>query len=146
MVEAAVLALEPAAADPDPGLLIHQPEEVVEHARVQARVRVESEEVAPGAAGEGDVRRGSEAEVPARLDQLDRRELARHLDGAVARVVVDHHDVHRPRRRMLVQRRQAIAEQTPASVGDDPDVEPVLAHGNDRQSWIETQRRIGKSS
>jgi hypothetical protein len=47
---------------------------------------------------------------------------------------------------VLVERRQAVAEQTPASVRDDPDVEAVLAHANGRQSWIETQRRIGKSS
>src|SRR5262249_37623369 len=66
VVEAAVLALEPTAADPDLGMLVHQFEEVVERARMHARVGVEREEVASAAASDRDVCRGGEAKVPTR--------------------------------------------------------------------------------
>src|SRR5262249_48525613 len=58
VIEAAVLALEPAAADPDLGVLVHQLEEVVEHARPYASVWVEREQVARTAASNREVPRG----------------------------------------------------------------------------------------
>ena len=54
---------------------------------------------------------------------------------------------------MLTQRLEAGLQEPPATVGDDPDVEPVVfvhaagpAPSAGTQSWIETQRRIGNSS
>jgi hypothetical protein len=55
---------------------------------------------------------------------------------------------------VLTERRETVAEQSPTAVRHDPDVEAVCVHAVrarltpsiGRQSWIETQRRIGKSS
>ena len=153
VVEGAVLALEPAAADADALVLVHELEEPVERAGVEARVRVQREEVGRVARSDRKVRRRREAEVPPGFDKFDAGKLAHHLGRSVARVVVDDNDAQRPRRRVLTHGLETALKKPPAAVGDDPDVEPVVRVHATRaappigtQSWTEMQRRIGNLS
>ena len=118
MVERPVLELQPAAADADLGLLLHQLEQAIERSLGDARVGVERENVRRVAAADGLVVGGGKADVPVVRDQAHIGVLARdHLDRPVAGVVVD--DRHVVAGSVLAQRREALTQVVARTVGDD---------------------------
>ena len=96
VVEAPVGPLEPAPADTDLAMFVHQAKQRVERPGSHLGVWVEREDVVGAASTDCDIRGLGEADVRGRSDERDFGELARHqLGRAVARVVVHDDDMHR---------------------------------------------------
>ena len=128
VVEAPVGPLQPAPADTDLGVFVHQAKQRVERPGSHLGVGVEREDVFRAALTDCDVRGPGEADVRGRSDERDSGKLARHhLGGAVARVVVHDDNVHRNCGWVQPERREAVAKKVARPERDDCDVEPAQA-------------------
>ena len=116
VVEAAVLALEPAAADPDRAVGVHQLGSAIERPGRNARVRVQGEEVRGGrrAGARGSSLPRSRCSGPASTSST-LGSAAYELDRPVARVVVDDDDPQRTRGGCVGERAEAGAQELAAT-------------------------------
>src|SRR5262249_52476798 len=122
VVEAAVLELEPAAADADLRALVHERHEPLESVVEQARIRIQDEDVGARAAADGQVVRLRETKVLRGCNELDFRELlGHHPRRSVRRGVVHDEDPRWWSTTVGADARQAVPQVIPALVGDDYD-------------------------
>ena len=125
MIERSVLALEPAAHDPDLGTGVHHGEQLVEAPLSEPRVRVQSEHELSPAHSDRDVVRCGKTEVAACVvDANTRSSRSHHLDRAVERAVVDDVDVDGALWRVPLDGLQARPEKLATAKRDDDDVDP----------------------